>query len=119
MKFNLFLLLLTIFAVVALAYPNDQRTGTNLLKRQKNPNCRINCCTPGNDKCVQECGKPTCTCNPKASCCRDADQTCKDNNTSVAVINIKILDQSDNLQEAKTGLKTKCEQFNPPCFGTL
>ncbi|CAG8503805.1 3697_t:CDS:2 [Funneliformis caledonium] len=78
MKFNLFLLLLTIFAVVALAYPNDQRTGTNLLKRQRNPNCRMDCCTPGNDKCVQECGKPTCTCNPKASCCRNADQTCKD-----------------------------------------
>ena len=78
MKFNLFLLLLTIFAVVAFAYPNNHRTGTNLLTRlSRNPNCGFSCCDPGNDKCFKECELPTCTCNPKASCCRPNDETCK------------------------------------------
>src|SRR5688572_29713444 len=78
MKFNLFLLLLTIFAVVAIAYPHNHRTETNLLKRlTKNPKCsNFFCCKPGNQDCLDECGLSTCTCNPKASCCRSGDETC-------------------------------------------
>ena len=79
MKFNLFLLLLTIFAVVAFAYPDNHPTRTNLLKRQrKNPRCNSFCCKSGDEKCFEECALPTCTCNPNASCCRASDDTCKD-----------------------------------------
>lgn len=78
-QFNFFLLLLTIFAVVAFAYPDHHPTRTSLLKRaSRNPNCDFSCCKPGDAKCDKECGFPTCTCNPKASCCRPGDDTCLD-----------------------------------------
>ena len=80
MKFNLFLLLLTIFAVVAFAYPNNYRTGTDLLKRGRpNPRCSfISCCNSDDAKCKEDCPSLSiCSCNPKASCCRDNDETCK------------------------------------------
>ncbi|CAG8851314.1 21064_t:CDS:1, partial [Racocetra persica] len=78
MKFNLFLLFLTIFAIVAFSYPSNNGPNHNMMKRQNstNPNCDPNaCCNPGDAQCFAECNLPSCACDP-TSCCQPNDNEC-------------------------------------------
>ncbi|RIB07728.1 hypothetical protein C2G38_2213538 [Gigaspora rosea] len=82
MKFNLFLLFLTILAVAAFAYP---KLNHDLAKRQtpsQNPNCDPNkCCNAGDVACFNLCGLKSCTptqnpaCDPN-KCCKPGDGEC-------------------------------------------